>query len=87
MYVPILCLYRFETGFVSCCNHLVKIGLEERDKRVKEVEDFRAVHKEACRSSQETSVKRVKAFEELKQQVLYQQCAHVCALYNSACPV
>ncbi len=60
---------RFESDFVTCCNHLVKIGLEEREKRLKEVENFRAVHKGACQSSQEQSVKRVKAFEELKQQV------------------
>ncbi len=54
---------------MTCCNHLVKIGLEEREKRLKEVEDFKAAHLEACQSSQEASVKRVKAFEELKLQV------------------
>ncbi len=65
---PIRCP-RYETDFVACCNHLVKVGLEEREKRLIEVEDFRATHKRASEANQQASVERVKAFEQLKAQV------------------
>ncbi|XP_064406106.1 dynein regulatory complex subunit 3-like isoform X2 [Halichondria panicea] len=63
-------LQQYETDFVACCNHLVKVGLEEREKRLIEVEDFRTTHKRASEANQQASVERVKAFEQLKAQLV-----------------
>lgn len=63
------CFTRYEAEFVQCCNHLVTVGLEEREKRLKEVTDYRAAHKTACIKNQEISVERVKQFESLKLEV------------------
>lgn len=63
-------LNRFEEEFVKCCNHLVKVGLEEREKRLTEVTDFREAHREACSLNQKASVERLREFEELKQEVI-----------------
>ena len=76
-------LPRFEADFVACCNHLVKVGLEERKKRLKEVEDYRATHKRASEANQQVCVERVKSFEELKAQVRLSAflCTCVCHFY------
>ncbi len=68
-------LSRFEESFITICEHLTKVGLEEKEKRDKEVALFREAHKEACLKVQELSVEKVKEFEEAKQMVkIYASC-------------
>ena len=43
-----------------------KVGLEEKEKRDKELASFMAGHKEACRKNQQVSVEKIKEYEELK---------------------
>ena len=45
------------------------MGLEEKEKRDKELALHQEAHKEACLKSQELSVQKVKEFEEIKQKV------------------
>ena len=55
---------------VASCEHLTKVGLEEKVKREKELVSFREAHKDACLKNQELSVARVKEFEELRDKVI-----------------
>lgn len=50
------------------CEHLTKVGLEEKERRDKElVVLFRVAYKEACLKVQEMSVQKVKEFEDSKE--------------------
>ena len=62
-------VYRYEQGFIECCEHLITVGLAEKEKRDKELAMFRAAHTEACLQSQQQSVEKVTEFEKLKQKV------------------
>lgn len=54
---------------VESCEHLTKVGLEEKERRDAELDVFRSSHARACSSNQELSVKKVSEFEALKQKV------------------
>lgn len=60
---------RYEQSFTECCEHLIKVGLAEKEKRDKEHDMFKVAHAEACTQNQQQSVERVKEFEKLKQKV------------------
>ncbi len=55
---------------VETCEHLTKVGVEEKEKREAEVKVFRASHAQACSSSQQQAVQRVRQFEDRKLQVI-----------------
>lgn len=72
---------RLEESMVASCEHLTKVGLEEKVKRVKELVSFREATKEACLKNQQLSVRRVKEYEELRDKV---QCTYTwyCTNYS-----
>ena len=65
----IIRVYRYEQGFIECCEHLIKVGLTEKEKRDKELAMFRVAHLEACTQNQQQSSHKVREFEKLKQKV------------------
>lgn len=54
---------------MQCCEHLIKIGLEEKEKRDKELAAFYKSHREACVQNQQLSVERIQQFEAVKLKV------------------
>ena len=64
---------------METCEHLTRVGLEEQEKREREVEAFRIAHTQACSSNQHLSVNKVKEFESLKQQVPLAQSVGHCS--------
>ena len=70
MVYGILHVCRYEQGFTECCQHLIKVGLAEKEKRDKELAMFREAHSEACAQNQQQSSDKVREFEKLKQKVV-----------------
>ena len=62
-------MYRYEQGFVECCEHMVTVGLAEKEKRDKELAMFKTAHGKACTQNQQQSAERVKEFEKYKLKV------------------
>ena len=54
---------------MKSCEHLTKTGLEEKEKREKELASYQIAHKEACLHVQEKSVEKVKEYKERKEKV------------------
>ena len=51
------------------CEHLIKVGLEEKAKRESELASYSEAQKDACLFNQEKSVEKVKEYEEFKAKV------------------
>jgi hypothetical protein len=59
-------LTHMKEGFIQCCEHLSKVGLEEKRKRDEEVASFQRSHEQACSLSQQRSVDIITAYENKK---------------------
>jgi len=57
---------------VECCEHITAVGLEEGERRKREVDEFNRCHEEACSVNQQHSVQRISDFEQLREKV----CVH-----------
>lgn len=68
----------------ASCAHLTKVGLEEKEKREKELVSFRAATKEACLKNQQLSVRKIKEYEERRDKVHVYVCVcmHACIYYT-----
>ena len=56
---------RYEKDFVECCEHITAVGLQEGERRRKEVEGFHHCHEEACSVNQQNSVQRISRSDQL----------------------
>ena len=54
---------------MECCEHITAVGLQEGEKRRKEVEGFHHCHEEACSVNQQNSVQRIGRYEQLREKV------------------
>lgn len=61
---------------------MVTVGLEEREKRDKELAMFRTAHGEACKQNQQQSTDRVKEFEKYKLKVCKNHTCYSLAYIN-----
>ena len=57
---------------MECCEHITAVGLEEGERRKREVDGFNRCHEEACSVNQQHSVQRISDFEQLREKV----CVH-----------
>ena len=84
-------LCRLEEKMAASCEHLTKVGLEEKEKRDKELASYREATREACLTNQQLSVQKVKEYEELRDKVvcvgLIVGLAAMIALYSAVRPV
>lgn len=62
-------LYRYCKKVVQISNEIVRIGLEEEEKRRTDWESFFNAHKQALESNQEESVLRIQQYEAEKDKV------------------
>ena len=60
----------YKKEFVECCEHLLRVGLGEKEKREEEVRALRHSHEEACTANQRLSAERVRQYEEDKLKVV-----------------
>ena len=60
---------RYKEQCVQCCEHLTKVGLEEKEKREMERAAFQLSLQQACSLSQQRSVDIITEYESLKPRV------------------